>query len=54
MKHGESLTETFDKVIKVFGNKAISCAQGFQWHKKFKNGQGNDADKTQNGKVVKM
>lgn len=39
MKLNESAKETFDKVIKVFDEKAMSHAQVFQWHKEFKSGR---------------
>jgi len=36
MKLGEFAEETLDKVVKVFGDEAMSRAQAFRWHKKFK------------------
>jgi len=36
VKLGESAKKTLNKVVKVFGDEAMSCAQVFQWCKEFK------------------
>ncbi len=38
-KFGDSAKETIGKLVKVFGEKALSHAQILRWHKKFKNGR---------------
>jgi hypothetical protein len=35
----EGATDTYEKIQKAFGNDSLSCAQVFQWHKDFVNGQ---------------
>lgn len=41
VKLGESAKETFDEIVKVFGDEAMSRAQVSRWHKEFKNGREN-------------
>lgn len=54
VKLGESAKETFDKIVKVFGDEAMSRAQVFQWHKKFKNGREGVEDEPRSGRAVEV
>lgn len=49
-KPGDSVTQTFNKMFKVFRDDSMSRTQVFWWHKEFKNGRENVADKPQSGR----
>ncbi|KAL4083830.1 hypothetical protein QTP88_029146 [Uroleucon formosanum] len=54
VKLGESAKETFDKIVKVFGDEAMSRAQVFRWHKEFKNGREGVEDELRSGRAVEV
>jgi len=35
VKLGDSVMETYDKLMKVFGDEVLSRTQVFRWHKNF-------------------
>ncbi|KAK5642434.1 hypothetical protein RI129_008601 [Pyrocoelia pectoralis] len=52
VKLRDSVKETYDKLVKVFGYEALSRAQVFRWHKDFKNGCAKVGDEPGNGRPV--
>ncbi|VVC46389.1 Hypothetical protein CINCED_3A003520 [Cinara cedri] len=44
--------ETYDKLVKAFGDEALSRAQVFQWHKNFINGRESVGDEPRSGRPV--
>jgi hypothetical protein len=54
VKLGESAKETFDKIVKVFGDEAMSRAQVFRWHKEFKNGRESVGDEPRSGRAAEV
>ncbi|VVC36258.1 Winged helix-turn-helix DNA-binding domain [Cinara cedri] len=46
--------ETYDKLVKVFGDKALSRAQVFRWHKIFKNGRESVGDEPRSRRPVEV
>lgn len=52
VKLGDSVMETYDKLVKVFGDEALSRAQVFRWHKNFKNGRESVGDEPRSGRPV--
>lgn len=53
-KVGDSAKETHDKLVKVFGDEALSRAQVFRWHKDFKNGRESVKDELRSGRPVEI
>ena len=39
IKHHEKAKETYEQLKKAHGDQALFCAQVFQWHKEFLEGQ---------------
>jgi predicted ArsR family transcriptional regulator len=54
VKLGKSAKETFDKIVKVFGDEAMSRVQVFRWHKEFKNGRESVGDEPRSGRAVEV
>ncbi|KAL4126948.1 hypothetical protein QTP88_011146 [Uroleucon formosanum] len=52
VKLGDSVAETYDKLVKVFGDEALSRAQAFRWHNNFKNGRESVGDEPRSGRPV--
>ncbi|KAK5644536.1 hypothetical protein RI129_005836 [Pyrocoelia pectoralis] len=52
VKLGDSVKETYGKLVKVFGDEALSRAQVFRWHKDFKNGRESVGDEPRSGRPV--
>ncbi|VVC27483.1 Winged helix-turn-helix DNA-binding domain [Cinara cedri] len=44
--------ETYDKLVKVFGDEALSRVQVFRWHTNFKNGRESVGDEPRSGRSV--
>ncbi|KAL4136294.1 hypothetical protein QTP88_007842 [Uroleucon formosanum] len=44
--------ETYDKLVKVFGDEALSRAQVFRWHNNFKNGRESVGDEPRNRRLT--
>ncbi|VVC30289.1 Winged helix-turn-helix DNA-binding domain [Cinara cedri] len=44
--------ETYDKLVKVFGDEVLSRAQMFRWHKNFKNDRESVGDEPRSGRPV--
>lgn len=53
-KLGESGTETYSKLVKVFGGDALSRSQVFLWHKQFENGRESVEDEARAGRPVQV
>jgi hypothetical protein len=49
-KLGEGVTNTYEKIKKVFGNDSLSRAQVFRWHKVFVIGREKVEDERQSGR----
>jgi hypothetical protein len=44
--------KTYGKLVKVFGDEALSRAQVFRWHKNLKNGRESVGDEPRSGRPV--
>ncbi|XKL60484.1 hypothetical protein PGB90_007541 [Kerria lacca] len=53
-KLGDSATETYAKVLKVFSDDSMSRAQVFRWHKMFKDGRESVEDEARGGRPVEV
>lgn len=54
VKLGESATETYGKILKVYGSDALSRAQVFRWFKEFKAGRESVEDEARSGRPVEV
>ncbi|XP_025408966.1 protein GVQW3-like [Sipha flava] len=52
VKLGDSVMKTYGKLVKVFGDEALSRAQVFRWHKNLKNGRESVGDEPRSGRPV--
>ncbi|XP_050522590.1 protein GVQW3-like [Daktulosphaira vitifoliae] len=53
-KLGETATETYSKILKVYGSASLSRPQVFRWHKQFKEGRENVEDEERVGRPVEV
>ncbi|KAK5641706.1 hypothetical protein RI129_010253 [Pyrocoelia pectoralis] len=53
-KLGETASETYAKIVKVYGDSALSRAQVFRWHKEFKEGPESVEDEARSGRPQRI
>jgi len=53
-KLGETATETYEKVLKVYGSDALSRIQVLRWHADFKKGSVSVKDEARSGRPIQL